>query len=83
MRRPNAGEASGLGFDHGVEIVVAQGALLLEVGADGGEVVVGQGFMHEAVVSLGAIPRTGSGSLIQCVEVNLTPFCTYPNALFG
>lgn len=29
MRRTGAGEATGLGFDHGLEVVTAPGALLL------------------------------------------------------
>ena len=35
MRGWHAGEASCLGFDHGAEIVSAQGALLLEIVSDG------------------------------------------------
>lgn len=59
MRWPYTGEPLRFGLDHGVEVVATQGALLLEVGADGGEVVVGLGFMHEAMVGLGAIQRRG------------------------
>lgn len=34
-------EAAGLGLDHGAEIIPDQRALLLEMGADGNQVVVG------------------------------------------
>ena len=46
MRRPDAGEASSLGFDHRAEIIAAQGSLLLKMDPDGFQVVVGQGFMQ-------------------------------------
>lgn len=59
MRRLHTGEALRFGLDHGAEVVATQGALLLEVGVDGGKVVFGQVFMHEAMVGLGAIRRRG------------------------
>jgi len=34
MRRPDAGEPQGLGFDHGTEVVVSECSLLLKVDAD-------------------------------------------------
>lgn len=45
MRGPDASEALGLGFDHRAEVVAAQGPLLVKVGSDGFQVVVGQGFV--------------------------------------
>lgn len=60
MRGPHTGEALRLGLDHGAEVVAAESALLLEAGAVGGKVAVGQGFMHEAVAGVGAI-RCGGG----------------------
>ena len=39
MRGAHAGEALGLGFHHRAEGVAAVGALLLQVEAEGGEVV--------------------------------------------
>ena len=45
MRGPDAGEALSLGFDHRSEVIVAQGSLLLKMGSDGFQVVVGQGFI--------------------------------------
>jgi len=45
MRGPDAGEALGLGFDHRAEVIATQGPLLLQVGSDGFQVVVGQGFV--------------------------------------
>lgn len=39
------GEASGLGFNHRAEVIATQSPLLLEVGSDGFQVVVGQGFV--------------------------------------
>ncbi len=44
MSGPHAGEALGVGFDHGVEVVPAQGSLLLKIDSDGCEVIIGQGF---------------------------------------
>ena len=40
MRGSGACEAVGFGFDHGAEVVPASCALLLQVGADGFEIVV-------------------------------------------
>lgn len=47
MSGADAGEAAGLGFDRGAEIVVAPCALLLEIGPNSREVVVGQGFVQQ------------------------------------
>jgi hypothetical protein len=44
VSRPHAGETLGLGFYHGPEVVTTQGALLLKMGSDSCQVVVGQGF---------------------------------------
>jgi hypothetical protein len=44
VSRPHAGEALGLGFHHGPEVVPTQGALLLKMGSDSCQVIVGQGF---------------------------------------
>jgi hypothetical protein len=41
MGRPDAGEAAGLGFDHGAEGVVTRSALRLQMDADVGEEFVG------------------------------------------
>lgn len=49
-----AGEASGLGFDHGAKVVATQGSLLLKMGSDGFQVVVGQGSMQQLAIGLGA-----------------------------
>lgn len=46
-----SGEAPGLGLDHGAEGVVAEGALLPQVGADLGEGVVIQRFVQQGPVS--------------------------------
>lgn len=54
---PHTGEALCFGFDHCTEVVAAWGRAV--AGADGGEVVVCHGFMHEATVGLGAIQRRG------------------------
>ena len=37
MRGPGAGEAAGLGFDHGTEVIATPGALLLQILANFGE----------------------------------------------
>jgi hypothetical protein len=42
VRRPDAGKSLSLRFDHGAEVVSTQGTLLLEIGSDGRQVVVGQ-----------------------------------------
>jgi len=41
----DAGEAFGLGFYHCPEVISAQGALLLQVGSDGLQLVVREGFV--------------------------------------
>jgi len=38
---PDSGEASGPGFDHRAEVIATQGPLLLKVGSDRFQVVVG------------------------------------------
>jgi hypothetical protein len=45
MRQPHPGEAPGLGFDHRAEVIPTLGPLLLKVGSDGFQVVVGQSFV--------------------------------------
>lgn len=57
MRRPHAGEALGLGFDHGTEIVAAVGTLLLQVQADRGEVLVTDRLREHRAIALGATKR--------------------------
>ena len=52
MRGAGAGEALGLGLDHGLEGGGAEGTLLLQGGADGGQFVVADGFVQE-------LPKTG------------------------
>ncbi len=52
MSEPDAGEALCLGFDHGAEVIAAPYALLLQVVADGLQVLVRQ-----------CLAVTGSGSL--------------------
>lgn len=47
MSRTDPSEASGLGFDHGAEVVPAPGALLLQVLADRGEVLIGYSFVEQ------------------------------------
>lgn len=54
MRRPHAGEALGLGFDHRPEIVSAVGTLLLQVQADRGEVLVTDRLREHRAIALGA-----------------------------
>ena len=41
MGGPDAGEALGLGFDHRAKVVATQRPLLLKVGSDGFQIVVG------------------------------------------
>src|SRR6185437_900195 len=41
VRGPDAGEALGLGFDHRAKVVATQRPLLLKVGSDGFQIVVG------------------------------------------
>lgn len=57
MRGSHAGEASGLGLDLGSEIVSAQRALLLEIVADGHEIVFRQCFMQQLTIGIGASRR--------------------------
>lgn len=59
MRGSDAGEASSLGFDHGAEVVAPKRSLLLQVGSDGFEVVVGQSFAQQRAVGFGACFRSG------------------------
>ncbi|WP_185735182.1 hypothetical protein [Burkholderia cepacia] len=55
MRRTNAGETLGLGFDHDLERVVSQSTLLLKIGTDGKQVVIGQGFMQKRPIRSAAL----------------------------
>ncbi|HSD18162.1 MAG TPA: hypothetical protein VLC71_13005 [Thermomonas sp.] len=64
MRRPHAGESLGLGFDHCTEIVTTMGALLLQVKADGGEVVVADRLRKHRAIPLGT-ERTLDGMRCQ------------------
>lgn len=50
MRRLHVSEALGLGFDHRAEVVATVGALLLQVGADGGEVFGVERFCKQVAV---------------------------------
>lgn len=59
MRRAHASEASGLGFDHGAEVVAALGALLLQVLADRGEIFSGRGFVEHVPPAACAHGRVG------------------------
>jgi hypothetical protein len=72
VRWPNAGKALGLGFDHGAEVVSTQGTLLLEIGSDGRQVVVGQGLAQKEAVGFAACfgfcETSGSGSLTSLFE---------------
>lgn len=52
MRGPGACEALGLGFDQGLEGAGAQGALLLQGGADDDEVFRVQGFIKQGAVGV-------------------------------
>lgn len=54
MCRPHVGEALGLGFHHRAEVVAAIGALLLQVEADRGHVVIADRFGKHVAVTLGA-----------------------------
>lgn len=55
-----AGKAVGLGLDHGLEGGGAEGALLLQGGADGGQFVVADGFAQEDAPPLGAFGRAAA-----------------------
>ncbi len=57
MRRADASEALGLGFDHLAKGIPTERALLLKVEPDGFEVVVGQGFVEQLAVGFGALCR--------------------------
>lgn len=57
-----AGEALGLGFDHGAEVVASPGALLLQVKPDVGQRVFGDRFVQQVPVSGSAISRNGAES---------------------
>lgn len=61
MGGPNAGEAMGLGFDHGLEVVAAPRTLLLEVRADGCQVFVGESFFQDLPIG-GCAQKQGSES---------------------
>ena len=54
MRLPHPGEALGLGFHHRAEVVAAIGALLLQVEADRGHVIIADRFGKHVAVTLGA-----------------------------
>ena len=56
---PDAGEALGFGLDHRAEVIPTQGALLLKVGSDGFQVVIGEGFVQQLSVGCGARFRRG------------------------
>ena len=55
MSGPHCREAPGLGFDHGAEIVWAQGASLLETVADGRQIVFRQCFVQIVGGRLGPV----------------------------
>ena len=54
MCRPDAGKALSFRFDHGAEVVSTQSTLLLEIGSDGQQVIVGQGLAQKQAVGLAA-----------------------------
>lgn len=54
MDWPDAGEPGGAGPDQGTEAIVAQGALLLQVGAALAELLGGQGVGEQGPVGAGA-----------------------------
>lgn len=54
MGGTDAGEALGLGFDHGAEAVVAPRALLLDVGVDGLQVFVRHCVLEKRSIGHGA-----------------------------
>jgi len=70
VRRPDAGKALSLRFDHGAEVVSTQGTLLLEMGSDGRQVVVGQGLTQKE-----AVGKNGPA------QVHLHPFEPKPRGL--
>ncbi len=55
MCRPETGEASGPGFDHGAEGVVAQCALLLQVDTDPGERIAVQHLIQQGAIGGAAL----------------------------
>lgn len=57
MGGPDAGEATGLGFDHRLEVVAAPRALLLEVCADGCKIFFGEGVLQD--LAIGCPSRLG------------------------
>lgn len=57
MRRTRACEAAGLDLDHGAEIVPAPGALLLEVGPDLDELLIGERFVQQVAPYLRSSDR--------------------------
>jgi hypothetical protein len=67
VRRPDAGKASTLCFDHGAEVVLTQGTVLLEMGSYGRQIVVGQGLAQEQAVGftacLGFRAERGGGGM--------------------
>lgn len=60
MSGSDAGEALGLGFDHGAEVVAPERALLLEIVSDRRDVVVGERFAQQLPV--GRRARLGRGA---------------------
>ncbi len=59
MRRAHASEALSLGFNHFAEGIPTQRALLLKMESDGFQIVVGQGFVEQVAIGLGALCRCG------------------------
>lgn len=57
MRGPDARKATGIGFDHRTEGVMAQGSLLLQMKADAGEQLVGHSFIEQGEVGVGSLSR--------------------------
>lgn len=64
MCGPDAGKAFGLGLYHRAEVISSQSPLLLQVGSDGLQLFVGQGFVQELVVGSGSgFRRCGKGGV--------------------
>jgi hypothetical protein len=59
MSGSDAGEALGLGFDHGAEVVAPERALLLEVAPDRCEVVIGKRFAQQLPVDPARVSGVG------------------------
>ena len=57
MRRPHARKAVGLGFDHRLETVPPQRALLLQIDVDFRQVILGNGFVQQGSIRLRPIIR--------------------------